>query len=168
MEKHPGVTPRIISDIGPQFIAKDFKEFIRTYNQIHFRTSPYYPQSNGKLGRGHGSIKQECIRITCTATMEEAEKRATSYVQHYNHTRLLSAIGYIMPADCQVGLGQVIGQERHRKLDETRQRRLEKRLSKNWLPAQTEEQLPNNLRGELHRCCRHRHYVALDACWGIS
>jgi hypothetical protein len=25
-EKHPGVTPRIISDNGPQFIAKDFKE----------------------------------------------------------------------------------------------------------------------------------------------
>jgi hypothetical protein len=30
LEKHPGVTPRIISDNGPQFIAKDFKEFVRT------------------------------------------------------------------------------------------------------------------------------------------
>jgi hypothetical protein len=29
-ELHPGATPRIISDNGPQFIAKDFKEFIRT------------------------------------------------------------------------------------------------------------------------------------------
>ena len=28
-EKVPGQTPRIISDNGPQFIAKDFKEFIR-------------------------------------------------------------------------------------------------------------------------------------------
>src|SRR5262249_29062063 len=37
-EKFPGETPRIISDNGPQFIAKGFKEFI---------TSPYYPQSNG-------------------------------------------------------------------------------------------------------------------------
>jgi transposase InsO family protein len=25
-EKYPGVTPRIISDNGPQFIARDFKE----------------------------------------------------------------------------------------------------------------------------------------------
>jgi len=28
-EKFPGKTPRIITDNGPQFIAKDFKEFIR-------------------------------------------------------------------------------------------------------------------------------------------
>ena len=27
-EKHPDATPRIISDNGPQFLAKDFKEFI--------------------------------------------------------------------------------------------------------------------------------------------
>ncbi len=28
-EKYPDAAPRIISDNGPQFIAKDFKEFIR-------------------------------------------------------------------------------------------------------------------------------------------
>jgi transposase InsO family protein len=28
-ERFPGVTPRIISDNGPQCIARDFKEFIR-------------------------------------------------------------------------------------------------------------------------------------------
>ena len=28
-ERYPGVRPRVISDNGPQFIAKDFKEFIR-------------------------------------------------------------------------------------------------------------------------------------------
>ena len=127
MEKHPGVTPRIISDNGPQFIAKDFKEFIRTYNLTHVRTSPYYPQSNGKLERWHGSIKQECIRKTCPATKEEAQKRVTSYVQHYNHVRLHSAIGYITPADCLAGLRQVIGEERDRKLEEARARRQAKR-----------------------------------------
>src|SRR5260370_424185 len=45
-EKFPGVTPRIITDNGPQFIAKDFKEFIRIAGMTHVRTSPYYPQSN--------------------------------------------------------------------------------------------------------------------------
>src|SRR5271165_4286345 len=50
-EKFPGVKPRIISDNGPQFIAKDFKEFIRITGMTHVRTSPYYPQSNGKLER---------------------------------------------------------------------------------------------------------------------
>ncbi len=49
----------------PQFLAKDFKEFIRLCGMTHVRTSPYYPQSNGKLERFHGSIKGECIR-PCT------------------------------------------------------------------------------------------------------
>src|SRR5580658_7115898 len=28
----------------------------------HVRTSPYYPQSNGKIERWHKSLKGECIR----------------------------------------------------------------------------------------------------------
>ena len=127
MEKHPGVKPRIISDNGPQFIAKDFKDFIRVFGLTHVRTSPYYPQSNGKLERWHGSLKQECIRPSSPATKEEAEKRVTRYVEHYNTVRLHSAIGYITPADCLAGLSQVIGQERDRKLEEARQRRQAKR-----------------------------------------
>jgi transposase InsO family protein len=62
LEKHPEARPRIINNNGPQFIAKDFKEFIRFGGLTHLRTSPYYPQSNGKLERWHGVLKQECIR----------------------------------------------------------------------------------------------------------
>ena len=40
-ERHPGERPRIISDNGPQFIARDFKEFIRICGMTHVRTSPY-------------------------------------------------------------------------------------------------------------------------------
>ena len=53
LEKFPGEQSRIISDNGPQFIARDFKEFIRMMGMTHVRTSPYYPQSNGKLERWH-------------------------------------------------------------------------------------------------------------------
>jgi transposase InsO family protein len=77
IEKHPGVKPRIISDNGPQFIAKDFKEFVREYGLTHVRTSPYYPQSNGKLERWHGSLKDECIRPGCPATKEELSSTCT-------------------------------------------------------------------------------------------
>ena len=62
-EAHPGVTPRIISDNGPQFIAKDFKEFIRVAGMTHVKTSPYYPQSNGKIERWHRTLKGDCIRV---------------------------------------------------------------------------------------------------------
>jgi transposase InsO family protein len=38
-EKYPEAKPRIISDHGPQFIARDFKEFIRIAGMTHVRTS---------------------------------------------------------------------------------------------------------------------------------
>jgi putative transposase len=41
IEKHPAVKPRIISDNGPQFIANDFKSFVREHGLTHVRTSPY-------------------------------------------------------------------------------------------------------------------------------
>ena len=58
-EKYPDARPRIISDNGPQFIAKDFKEFIRLTGMTHVRTSPYYPQSNGKMERWNKSFKSK-------------------------------------------------------------------------------------------------------------
>jgi putative transposase len=51
-EKVPDARPGIISDNGPQFIAKDFNEFIRVSGMTHVRTAPYYPQSNGKISNG--------------------------------------------------------------------------------------------------------------------
>jgi putative transposase len=123
LEKHPGVTPRIISDNGPQFIAKDFKVFIRIQGLTHVRTAPYYPQSNGKLERWHASIKRECVRPACPESLEEARRKVESYVQHYNHVRLHSAIGYVTPADKLAGLDREILAERDRKLEEARARR---------------------------------------------
>jgi transposase InsO family protein len=56
-ELHPEARPRIISDNGPQFIARGFKEFIRISGMTHIRTSPFYPQSNGKIERWHKSLR---------------------------------------------------------------------------------------------------------------
>jgi putative transposase len=126
-EKYPDAKPRIISDNGPQFIARDFKEFIRLMGMMHVRTSPYYPQSNGKLERWHGTVKCECIRPAAPASLEEARRLVADYVEHYNHVRLNSAIGYITPADKLNGLAQVIFDERDRKLEAARQRRQQAR-----------------------------------------
>jgi len=127
LEKFPGEHPRIITDNGPQFIARDFKDFIRLMGLTHVRTSPYYPQSNGKLERWHGSIKRECIRPACPASLEEALRLVAAYVDEYNHVRLHSALGYITPADKLNGLDAVIFAERDRKLEEARQRRKQAR-----------------------------------------
>jgi putative transposase len=80
-------------DDGPQFIAKDFKEFIRISGLTHVRTSPYYPQSNGKIERWHKSLKGECIRPGTPLSLEDARRLVEGYVEHYNNVRLNSAVG---------------------------------------------------------------------------
>jgi len=126
-EKFPGETPRIISDNGPQFVAKDFKQFVRLCGMTHVTTSPYYPQSNGKKERWFGTLKQECIRPNTPLSLEEARRLVARFVEHYNTVRLHSAIGYVTPADKLLGLEPVIHGERDRKLEAARQRRQEMR-----------------------------------------
>ena len=122
-EKYPGVKPRIISDNGPQFIARDFKEFIRISGMTHVRTSPNYPQSNGKLERWHKSLKSECIRPGTPLTPEDGKRLIQRYVDHYNTVRLHSAIGFVTPQDMIEGRQAAIHAARDRKLEEARQQR---------------------------------------------
>ncbi len=122
-EKFPDARPRIISDNGPQFISKDFKEFIRISGMTHVRTSPYYPQSNGKLERYHKTIKGTCIRRKTPLTLNDAKRLVTDFVEHYNNRRLHSAIGYITPIDKLEGRAESIFAEREAKLAAARQRR---------------------------------------------
>jgi putative transposase len=124
-EQFPDARPRIISDNGPQFIARDFKEFIRLCAMTHVRTSPFYPQSNGKIERYHRSIKSECIRPGVPLNLADAQRLISNYVDHYNRVRLHSAIGYIAPADKFSGRAAAIIADRKAKLANARISRLQ-------------------------------------------
>lgn len=126
-EKYPDTRPRIISDNGPQFIAKDFKEFIRISGMTHVKTSPYYPQSNGKLERYHRTIKGTCIRVHSPLSVDEAIRLVTDFVDHYNYRRLHSAIGYITPIDKLEGRAEIIQAQREAKLAAARESRKARR-----------------------------------------
>ncbi len=126
-EKYPNEHPRIISDNGAQFIARDFKELIRLLGMTHVRTSPYYPQSNGKLERWHASVKSECIRPGTPLSVDDARRLLARWVKHYNSVRLHSALGYLAPADKLAGREAAIYAERDRKLETARDRRQAKR-----------------------------------------
>jgi transposase InsO family protein len=122
-EKYPEARPRITSDNGPQFIARDFKEFIRISGMTHVRSSPFYPQSNGRIERWHKSLKGECIRPGTPLSPEDARRLIEQYVDHYNTVRLHSAIGYVAPADMLAGRQAEIHAARDRKLEEARRER---------------------------------------------
>jgi putative transposase len=122
-EQFPHENPRIITDNGPQFIAKDFKQFIRISGMTHVKTSPYYPQSNGKLERYHRTIKSECLRPGTPLSLEDARRITANFVARYNESRLHSAIGYVTPLDKLSGRDVEIFAERDRKLESAREER---------------------------------------------
>jgi putative transposase len=126
-ELQPEVRPRIISDNGPQFIAKDFNEFIRVSCVIHVRTSPYYPQSNGKIERWHKSLKGECIRPGTPLSLRGCAALVEGYVEHYNDVRL--NVPLATSKDMLAGRQQEIHTDRHRKLEHQvkRSRKLHKK-----------------------------------------
>lgn len=144
-EQYPDTKPRIISDNGPQFIAKDFKEFIRVVGMKHVRTSPYYPQSNGKIERWHHTLKSECIRPGVLLSLADARTVVEHYIEHYNTVRLNSAIGYIAPQAKLEGRDKQIFKERDRKLETARQARKEKRRQLRIVERSRENPLLVNL-----------------------
>jgi putative transposase len=136
LEKYPGERPRIISDNGPQFVARDFKTFVRIAGLEHVRTSPHYPQSNGKKERWYQTLKDECIRPMTPLTLEDARRVVARFVEHYNTVRLHSAIGYVTPQDMLEGRAKEIHAERDRRLEEARERR---RLARQRLAPPAED-----------------------------
>ena len=126
-EKFPLARPRIISDNGPQFIAKDFKEFIRLWQTSHVLTSPHYPQSNGKLERFHRTLKEQAIRPKTPLSLEQARQVVAIFVEHYNQVRLHSALGFVTPKDRLENRHLQIYAARDQKLAAAREKRKMKR-----------------------------------------
>ena len=122
-EVFPHENPNIISDNGPHFVSREFKSFLTQCEFRQIRTSPYYPQSNGKKERWFGSLKRECLRPGVPLSFDDAEQLIGRYVETYNHARLHSAIGYVTPADRLHGLDGVIHAQRDEKLEAARERR---------------------------------------------
>jgi transposase InsO family protein len=122
-ELYPDARPRIISDNGSQFIAKEFKIFVRLSGMTHVRTSPNYPQSNGKLERFHHTLKSEAIRPNTPLSLDDARRIVEKFVKHYNFERLHSALGFVTPHDKMIERDLEIFAARDRKLEAARARR---------------------------------------------
>jgi transposase InsO family protein len=135
-EQFPDARPRVISDNGPQFVARDFKEFIALCGMTHVRTSPYYPQSNGKLERYHRTIKADGIRPHTPLSLADARRVVAGFVARYNTVRLHSAIQYVAPADKLAGRAEAILAARDAKLAAAREaRRVKRQQQREKIPA---------------------------------
>src|SRR4051812_45099487 len=93
----------------------------------HVKTSPYYPQSNGKSERWHRTLKGDCIRTQTPLSLEDAQRLVAGSGEYSNHTRLPSALGHVTPKDKLDGKEKAIFAERDRKREAARERRTAQR-----------------------------------------
>jgi transposase InsO family protein len=122
-ERFPDVTPRVLSDHGPPFVAKDCKEFIRVCGMTHVQTAPYSPQRKGKIERFHRTRKGDCSHPETPLSLEDAQRIVARHGEYYHNVRRHRAIGYIASKEKLEGRDQVSWAERDRKLAEARERR---------------------------------------------
>lgn len=116
-EKYPDKKPKLITDNGSQYISKDFKAYLKEIGLRHIKTSPAYPQSNGKIERFHRSLEEECVRTKSLVNLDDARKQIKAYVDHYNNVRLHSSLSFLRPVDFLNGNVDELIKERQKKLD---------------------------------------------------
>ena len=124
-EKFPDVKPRVISDHGGPYIAREFKEYLRLAGLKQTLISANYPESNGKMERFYKTIKGECIRRSSFLSISDARRIIAEFIVYYNDKRLHSALDYIAPLNVLNGKREEIKKMRYEKLAMARVKRSE-------------------------------------------
>jgi putative transposase len=105
--------PRLLSDNGPSYISSDLAEWLDKRNMGHVRGAPCHPQIQGKIERGHQTLKNR-ILLENYYLPGDLEARIDAFVDHYNHRRYHESLDNLTPADVCFGRGQTILLEREK------------------------------------------------------
>ena len=99
--------PRLLSDNGPCYLAKDLAEYLQQHGLEHTRGRPYHPMTQGKIERWHRSMKN-VVRLENYYSPWELERAIARFVEYYNHERVHEAIGNVTPHDMYHGRQRAI------------------------------------------------------------
>jgi transposase InsO family protein len=105
--------PRLLSDNGPCFIAKDLKTYLTEKGMGHTRGKPHHPQTQGKIERYHRSLKN-VVTLQNYYVPWELERELRRFVNYYNHERVHESLQNLTPADVYTGCARTVLTRRER------------------------------------------------------
>jgi transposase InsO family protein len=105
--------PRLLTDNGASYIAGDLAQWLEGRGMQHIRGAPRHPQTQGKIERGHQTLKNR-ILLENYYLPGDLEAQVAAFVEHYNHQRYHESLDNLTPADVYFGRGEAILLERER------------------------------------------------------
>lgn len=114
--------PRLLSDNGPCYLSSDLATYLGRHGMEHTRGAPYHPQTQGKIERYHGSMKN-VVKLENYHSPWELERAIGRFVEHYNHRRYHESLDNVTPADAYHGRRDAILTRREQIKNKTMARR---------------------------------------------
>jgi transposase InsO family protein/transposase-like protein len=105
--------PRLLSDNGASYVARDLAQWLDKQNMEHVRGAPYHPQTQGKIERWHQTLKNR-ILLENYYLPGDLERQVAAFIEHYNHARYHESLDNLTPADVYFGRAETILLERER------------------------------------------------------
>lgn len=139
------VKPRIRSDNGSGYISKEFHGLLDHHGLTHHKIKPHCPEENGIMERANRTLREALEDIELENRFQ-AEDALKSIIDHYNHERLHSSLGFLRPVDYYRGDPPRLHERRRRKLSQARHRRKQINLNirQRTLPLGTDETVSCN------------------------
>lgn len=110
--------PRLLSDNGSAYRAKDLATFLTEWRIKHIFGAPYHPMTQGKIERWHRSMKN-VIKLQNYYSQFELEQAIAAWVEYYNRQRFHESLKNVTPADVYFGRDQEIIKERNKLKEQT-------------------------------------------------
>ena len=119
--------PRLLSDNGACYLAKDLQEYLAEKEMAHTRGRPYHPMTQGKIERYHRTMKN-IIKLQHYYLPWDLEREINSFVQYYNHERVHESLDNMTPADVYHGRARELKMMRNVVKEQTLLQRRRKNL----------------------------------------
>ena len=113
---------KLLSDNGPGYISRAFRDYLKLVEIKHILAAPYHPQTNGKLERYHQTLKRDVNQVPYEMP-SDLEEALAAFVNYYNYRRYHKALGNVTPADVINGRKERILQRRREVKAQTIDRR---------------------------------------------